>query len=60
MYLLGPWDRHRKGDVVVESFLNYGPRSLPKFLTREGNSSRKFPRKVKSITRLRSGCSLVR
>ena len=48
MYLLGPRDRHRKGDVVVESFLNYGPRSLPRLLTREDNSSRKVSRKIRS------------
>jgi hypothetical protein len=24
-----------KGDLVVESFLNYGPRSLPRFFKRE-------------------------
>jgi hypothetical protein len=48
MYLLGPRDRHRKGDVVEKSFLNYGPRSLPRLLTREDNSSRKISRKIRS------------
>ena len=34
-----------KGDLVVESFLNYGPRSLQRCLKREDESSRKNPRK---------------
>jgi hypothetical protein len=49
MHLLGPRDRHGKEEIVVESFLNYGPRSLPRLLTREDNSSRKVPRKTRSI-----------
>jgi hypothetical protein len=34
-----------KGDLVVEGFLNYGPRSLPRFFKREDLSSRKNLRK---------------
>ena len=35
-----------KGDLVVESFLNYGRRSLPRFFKREDKSSRKNLRKA--------------
>jgi hypothetical protein len=59
MYLLRPRGRHTKGDLVVESFLNYGPRSLPGFVKREDESSRKNRRKVRLATldkaRLRCG-----
>jgi hypothetical protein len=36
-----------KGDLVVDRFLNYGPRSLPRFLMREDESSRKNHRRVR-------------